>query len=99
MAIEERLGRNQSLHAAIVDGARDRLRPVVLTSLTTIGGLLPLLAETSLQAQFLKPMALTIVFGLMATTVLVLAVVPALIAIQGDFRARSRLLPPEAGDE
>ncbi len=98
-AIEERLARNESLHTAIVDGARDRLRPVVLTSLTTIGGLLPLLAETSLQAQFLKPMALTIVFGLMATTVLVLAVVPALIAIQGDFRIRSSLLPPEAGDE
>ena len=98
-AIEERLARNESLHSAIVDGARDRLRPVVLTSLTTIGGLLPLLAETSLQAQFLKPMALTIVFGLMATTVLVLAVVPVLIAIQGDFRAWSPLLPPEARDE
>ena len=98
-AIDERFARNESLHTAIIDGARDRLRPVVLTSLTTIGGLLPLLAETSLQAQFLKPMALTIVFGLMATTILVLVVVPALIAIQADFRLKSASFSPKAGDE
>ncbi len=53
-------------------------------SATTIGGLTPLLFETSLQAQFLIPMALTIVFGLMVTTVLVLVVVPALVAVQDD---------------
>ena len=53
-------------------------------SATTIGGLTPLLFETSLQAQFLIPMALTIVFGLMVTTVLVLIVVPALVAVQDD---------------
>ena len=53
-------------------------------SATTIGGLTPLLFETSLQAQFLIPMALTIVFGLMVATLLILLVVPALIAIQVD---------------
>ena len=83
-SINDRLKRGQSFDDAIVGGACDRLRAVVLTSLTTIGGLLPLLSETSLQAQFLKPMALTIVSGLAATTVLVLFVVPALIAIQAD---------------
>lgn len=53
-------------------------------SATTIGGLTPLLFEASLQAQFLIPMALIIVFGLMITTVLVLVVVPALVAVQDD---------------
>ena len=47
-------------------------------------GLLPLLFETSLQAQFLKPMAVTIVFGLMGSTFIVLVLVPVLLAIQGD---------------
>ena len=85
--IDERLRRGEALTVAIVDGARDRLRAVLLTSLTTIGGLTPLLFERDLQAQFLIPMAVTIVFGLMVTTLLVLLVVPALIAIQGDFGA------------
>jgi multidrug efflux pump subunit AcrB len=53
---------------------------VLLTSLTTIGGLAPLLFETSLQAQFLVPMAVTISFGLMFSTVLVLLVVPAILS-------------------
>ena len=98
-AIDEKIARDESLQTAIVDGARDRLRPVALTSLTTIGGLLPLLAEINLQAQFLKPMALTIVFGLMVITILVLVVVPALIAIQADFRLKSALFSPKTGDE
>ena len=57
---------------------------MILTSATTIGGLTPLMFERSLQAQFLIPMAVTIVFGLMVTTILVLIVVPALLAIEGD---------------
>ncbi len=57
---------------------------MILTSATTIGGLTPLMFETSLQAQFLIPMALTIVFGLMVAPLLILLVVPALIAIQVD---------------
>ncbi|MEE8622710.1 MAG: efflux RND transporter permease subunit, partial [Alphaproteobacteria bacterium] len=82
--IEERLREGETRMSAIVEGARDRLRAVILTSATTIGGLTPLMFERSLQAQFLIPMALTIVFGLMVTTILVLIVVPALLAIQGD---------------
>lgn len=68
---------------AVVDGACDRLRAVLLTSMTTIGGLTPLIFETSLQAQFLIPMAITIVFGLAVATLLILLVVPSLVAIQG----------------
>jgi len=57
---------------------------VLLTSLTTIAGLLPLILERSLQAQVLRPLVVSIVFGLLATTVLVLLVVPALYAILDD---------------
>ncbi|MEL0022382.1 MAG: efflux RND transporter permease subunit, partial [Rickettsiales bacterium] len=78
--------------------ACDRLRAVILTSATTIGGLLPLLFERSLQAQFLIPMALTIVFGLLFTTLLVLFVVPALLAVQEDLgRLYDRLRGREGG--
>ncbi len=76
--------RSEPLEQAIINGACDRLRAVVLTSATTIGGLTPLLFETSLQAQFLIPMALTLVFGLAVTTFVVLLLVPALLAAQGD---------------
>lgn len=61
---------------ALLESGRRRMRPVFLTSVTTIGGLLPMLLETSFQAQFLKPMAASIAFGLMLSTVLVLFQVP-----------------------
>lgn len=61
---------------AILEAGRRRLRPVFLTSLTTIGGLVPMLLETSFQAQFLVPMATSIAFGLMLSTLLVLFQVP-----------------------
>ncbi|HET8807756.1 MAG TPA: efflux RND transporter permease subunit, partial [Methylophaga sp.] len=66
---------------AIIEAAVMRLRAVLLTSLTTIGGLGPLLFETSRQAQFLIPMAVSISFGLLFATVLVLLVIPALLSI------------------
>ena len=69
---------------AVVSGAVDRLRPVLLTSMTTIGGLSTLMFETSLQAQFLIPMATTLVFGLAVTTALVLFLVPATLGIGND---------------
>ncbi len=73
---------------AIVEAACQRLRAVLLTSLTTIAGLLPLLAETSLQAQFLIPMAVSISFGLAFATFLVLLLLPALLAGMEDLRER-----------
>ncbi|MEQ8493162.1 MAG: efflux RND transporter permease subunit [Gammaproteobacteria bacterium] len=81
--IDERM-REEPRFDAVVNGSCDRLRAVVLTSATTIGGLMPLLFETSLQAQFLIPMALTLVFGLAVSTFVVLLLVPSLIMIQGD---------------
>ena len=67
-----------------------RLRAVLLTSLTTIAGLMPLLFETSFQAQFLIPMATSIAFGLAFTTVLVLLVVPALLSLHEGVHAQVR---------
>ena len=71
---------------ALNEAAVQRVRAVMLTSLTTIGGLLPLLFETSLQAQFLIPMATSIAFGLGLSTLLVLLVVPALLSWLEQFR-------------
>ncbi|MEM9104078.1 MAG: efflux RND transporter permease subunit [Pseudomonadota bacterium] len=84
--LDERLKEGQNLLEAATGASRDRLRAVLLTSLTTIGGLLPLLFETSRQAQFLLPMAITIVFGLAMATLLVLFLVPALMGIGNDIR-------------
>jgi multidrug efflux pump subunit AcrB len=86
-AIDRRRAEGMPLDDAIVDGTCARLRAVILTSATTIGGLAPLLFETSFQAQFLIPMAITIVFGLMVTTFLVLFLVPAMLSIQADIGA------------
>ena len=80
--IDQRRNAGEAPLDAIKNGSVDRLRAVLLTSLTTIGGLTPLLFETSKQAQFLQPMAVTLVFGLTITTFLVLFVVPALLAVQ-----------------
>jgi len=82
--IDERISNGEPTIEAIKNGACDRLRAVILTSATTIGGLTPLLFETSLQARFIIPMAVTIIFGLVVTTLLVLLVAPAIIAIQAD---------------
>ena len=82
--IQENADHNKVLKDAIINGVVDRLRPVLLTSLTTIGGLSALLFEKSLQAQFLIPMAATIVFGLAVTAFLVLVIVPSIMGISND---------------
>jgi len=82
--VDKRLSEGETMDEAAPGGARDRLRAVLLTSLTTIGGLTPLLFEKSLQAQFLLPMAITLVFGLALATALVLILVPAVLGIQND---------------
>ncbi|TDE39778.1 efflux RND transporter permease subunit [Antarcticimicrobium sediminis] len=76
--------KERGLIPSIIDAAADRLRPVLLTTLTTVLGLAPLLYEKSQQAQFLKPTVITLVYGLGFGVVLVLLVVPALVAMQHD---------------
>jgi multidrug efflux pump subunit AcrB len=69
---------------AVIESGKARFRPVLLTSVTTIAGLFPLLLERSFQAQFLIPMAVSICFGLLIATVLTLLYVPALYLIVVD---------------
>jgi multidrug efflux pump subunit AcrB len=87
-----------ALADAVKDAAKERLRPVLLTTLTTIGGLTPLLFERSLQAQLVQPLAVTLIFGLMFSPALVLLFVPCLIGIGSDLRGRGRagFAPPGA---
>ncbi len=66
---------------ATYEASISRFRPIVLTSITTVAGLLPLLFEKSTQAQFLIPMAISVAFGLMVITVIILLLLPALLII------------------
>ncbi len=74
------------IYKALEEAACQRLRAVLLTSMTTIAGLTPLLFETSRQAQFLIPMAVSIAFGLAFATLLILLLIPAMLSIYEDVR-------------
>src|SRR5690554_4169274 len=79
--------RERGLDAVTAAGqaSRDRLRAILISSTTTIAGLLPLLAETSTQAAAIKPLVISVVFGLLSATVLVLLVIPALYVLLDDW--------------
>ena len=77
---------------AIIAGARARMRAILLTSITTIAGLAPLMLERSFQAQFLIPMAISIVYGLAFATVLTLVLLPTFYLVMEDIRANVRWL-------
>ncbi len=81
--INLRVREGHPLRSALREAGCLRFRPVMLTSITTIGGLMPLLLEKSFQAQFLVPMATSMVFGLMLTTLLVLILVPVMYSFFG----------------
>ncbi len=74
----------RGLFPAIVDATSDRLRAVLLTTLTTVLGLMPLLFETSRQALFLRPTVITLCYGLGFGVVMVLLIVPSLVVVQKD---------------
>ena len=75
----------RGLVPGIVDACCDRFRPVLLTTLTTVLGLAPLLFEESAAAQFLKPTIITLSFGLGFGMFLVLLIVPSMVMMQKDF--------------
>ena len=79
--------------------ARQRFRAILLTSLTTVAGVLPLLTESSLQAQVMKPLVTSLGFGLAAATFQVLFLVPALYAILDDFGLTEKVGPAPGGGE
>jgi multidrug efflux pump subunit AcrB len=81
--INIRVREGHPLRMALREAGCLRFRPVMLTSITTIGGLMPLLLEKSFQAQFLIPMATALAFGLAMTTLLVLVLVPVMYSFFG----------------
>ena len=82
----------QNVFDSVVIGAKRRSRAIILTSITTLFGLGPLMLERSFQAQFLIPMAISIVFGVAFATALILVMVPCFYLILEDFRALIRWL-------
>lgn len=80
-------GEGLSLLEALIAAGRQRLRPILLTTITTVLGLTPLMLEQSFQAKFLIPMAISISFGLISATVLILVVLPCMIVIFDDLAA------------
>ncbi|MBW7998211.1 MAG: efflux RND transporter permease subunit [Candidatus Glassbacteria bacterium] len=71
---------------AVMAAGRRRLRPIVLTSFTTFFGLMPIILETSVQAQFLIPMALSLGFGILFATMITLLLIPSMYIILEDLR-------------
>ena len=82
--------RGLELTEAIVEGGKLRIRAICLTSVTTVAGLSPLAFFASGQARFLSPMALSIVWGLAFSTVLILFLIPCFYAAVDDLKRASR---------
>lgn len=91
------------LRQALVASGQARFRAILLTTMTTFLGLSPLMAEQSFQARFLIPMAITISFGLLSATVVILLVLPCLMLIGADIRRGAQWVwhagrPPAAAE-
>ncbi|MFP4040017.1 MAG: efflux RND transporter permease subunit [Desulfosudaceae bacterium] len=89
-------------HDAVVEGGQLRFRAIILTSLTTFGGLTPMLLERSLQARFLVPMAISLGFGVLFATLITLLLVPCGYMILEDIHQlidKARKLPDRAGEK
>ncbi len=88
--IDELRSGGMALREALSEAAGQRFRAILLTTLTTFVGLTPLLAETAVQAQFLKPMAVSVGFGVLFATLITLVLLPMLLLIADDFRRHFR---------
>ena len=84
--INENLAEGMAFFESIIKGGARRFRAIFLTTISTAGGLLPLIAEKDLQAKFLIPMALSLAAGVIFATVLTLVLVPSMLAIISDLR-------------
>jgi len=83
----------------VLEAGRRRFRPILLTSLTTAFGLLPIMLETSVQAQFLIPMAISLGFGILFATAITLILIPSLYLILEDMRRFFGFAPSRAGSD
>ncbi|MEH6638166.1 MAG: efflux RND transporter permease subunit [Porticoccaceae bacterium] len=81
-----RQDKSNSVRDTLIEAVTRRFRPILLTTMTTSLGLLPMLLETSIQARFLVPMAVSIAFGILYASIVILFLVPALILISDDFQ-------------
>ena len=84
--VNENLAAGMAFFESIIKGGARRFRAIFLTTISTAGGLLPLIAERDLQAKFLIPMALSLAAGVIFATVLTLVLIPSLLAILSDLR-------------
>lgn len=84
--INENMACGMPFFDAILHGGMRRFRAIFLTTLSTVGGLAPLILETDFQAKFLIPMALSIAAGVVFATMLTLVLIPSLLAILSDLR-------------
>ena len=84
---------------AILEAGIQRFRPIMLTTLTTFGGLAPMILETSRQARFLIPMAISLGFGILFATFITLAMVPALYLVLEDLGRLFKRKPKQAADK
>jgi multidrug efflux pump subunit AcrB len=84
--VNENFAEGMPFFEAIIKGGRRRFRAIFLTSLSTVGGLAPMIMETNFQARFLIPMALAIAAGVAFATVLTLVLIPSLLVILNDLR-------------
>ncbi|MBW1897990.1 MAG: efflux RND transporter permease subunit [Deltaproteobacteria bacterium] len=84
--INENIAEGMPFFDAIISGGARRFRAVFLTTLSTVGGLMPLIMETDLQAKFLIPMALSIAAGVAFATILTLVMIPSLLTILNDLK-------------
>ena len=80
------LKQGHTVTSAIFFAGKSRFRPIILTSLTTVVGLFPLIRDTSSTAQFLVPMAISVAYGVLIGTFFILAVFPALVVAFNDAR-------------
>ena len=80
--IDQRIREGAPTRTAIIEGAKGRFRPIFLTSVTTFLSFTPLILERAIQAQFLRPFAASIGFGILVTTAMLMVVVPALYTLR-----------------
>ena len=89
--VNKAVARGEDPEEAAIRAGVERFRAIMLTSMTTFLGLLPILLETSLSAQFVVPMAVSLGFGILFATLITLVLIPCLYVVLNDFRgARSR---------
>jgi multidrug efflux pump subunit AcrB len=88
--IKQHMAQGQPAHEAAVNASRERFRAVFITTATTVAGTFPLLLETSTQAQVLQPLVVSLIFGIITSSCLILFVLPALYVILEDWGLTSK---------